>query len=197
MDSSTHNTKALTRANPNGKLNDPSIEEFPITPEQFDFTKILSNTMTRVNTVKWFQGMFDTFVALDHPDRELLSVYLTTMTSSLENTTYLYKIQISNNMKFQQLPVVAKDNMFYPKLLQSHQLWTILGIEIRAILQSTDLYSNYEYLFNIFEKPDEEMGSNLMRIIASNDNLPVMLKKLEDNSQEINIHIQEYKANEG
>lgn len=49
--------------------------------------------------------------------------FLKAITTSLETIFYLYRIQIADNIKAKKLLKVITDNLYYKKLLNSHQLW--------------------------------------------------------------------------
>lgn len=171
----------------------PSIEQFPTTPEDFDNTYVLPNRLVRFGMVKWFKGLFDEYIDHDSLDREKLLYYLTTMTSSLKNTTHLYKIQIADNIKVGKPPQVATDNLYYGKLLKSHQLWTKVAQQIEIIFNYSYL-KDYNYDFNLFQETDAAISVEVIRGFLLNWYLPGVMKELEDSSNEIFADIEKSKA---
>ena len=174
----------------------PSTDGFPVTPEEFYFTFGLSNSITRASMVIWFKEMLRVLVNLDDPNRAILSQYSTTLDTSLESTTFLYKIQIANNMKVNLPPKVTPDNKVYWKLLKSHQIWNQLEVKIQYLMRLTNLRLQYEILFGLLENPNSDIGKNLMKSFAISENLFITFKDMQDNLTDILIDIDEYKASE-
>ena len=177
-------------------MNTPPTDGFPVTPEEFYFTFGLSNSFTRVNMVKWFKEMLRVFVNLDDPNRAILSQYSNTLETSLESTTFLYKIQIANNMKVNLPPKVAPDNIAYWKLLRSHQIWKHLEAEIRYMTRFIDLQLQYENLFDLLKNSDSEIGKNLMKSFVIDENFFIVFRDMQDNLRDILTDIEEYRASE-
>ena len=177
-------------------MNNPLTDEFPITPEEFYFTSSLFNTFKRVNIAKWFKEMLHVFVKLDDPDRAILSQYSNTLETSLESTTFLYKIQIANNMKVNLPPKVVPDNIAYWKLLRSHQIWKQLEAKIQYMTRFIHPQLQYESLFDLLKDLDSDMGKNLMKGFTTNENFFIVFRDMQDNLRDILTDIEEYRSSE-
>ena len=178
-------------------MNVPLADDFPATPEEFYFRFGLSNSITRASMVKWFKEMLHVFVKLDDPNRVILSQYSTTLDTSLESTSFLYKIQIADNMKNNLPPKITADDKVYSKLLRSHQLWNQLEAKIQfQISQVTNIPPQYELLFGFLRNPNSNIANNIMRSFATSENILIILNDMQDNLSDMFIDIDEYKASE-
>ncbi len=165
-----------------------------MTAEDFEKTHFIPSILVRSDAVKWYKRMFNQYIGSDHPDREKVLYYLTTITSSLENTTELFKIQIIHNTELDSPLKITTDNLYYEKLFKSHQLWTDVAQQINIIINYAILIDNHNFVFDLFHKQDSETQREVIRGIILNWYLPEIIKELENNSNEMLKEIKMYKA---
>lgn len=165
-----------------------------MTAEDFEKTHFIPSILVRSDAVKWYKRMFNQYIGPDHPDREKVLYYLTTITSSLENTTELFKIQIIHNTELDSPLKITTDSLYYEKLFKSHQLWTDVAQQINIIINYAILIDNHNFVFDLFHKQDSETQREVIRGIILNWYLPEIMKELENNSNEMLKEIKMYKA---
>lgn len=146
--------------------------------------------------VTWFKEMLHVLVNLDDPNRATLLHFSTTLESSLESTTYLYKIQIADNMKFGLPPKVISDNKAYENLRRSVQIWNQLEAKLQYLMQLTPLPLQCETYFGFLKDLHPNIGKDLMKSIAISQDFTIIFDDMYENLTEVLINIANYEANE-
>lgn len=174
----------------------PSIDEFPVTPEEFQFKFILCNSITRSHMVTWFKEMSRVFVNLDDPNRAILLHFSTILENSLESIIYLYEIQIADNMKFGLLPKVISDNKAYGNLRRSVLIWNQLETKLQYLIQLTPLPLQCEAYFGFLKGLNTNIRKDLMKSIAISEDLSIIFNDMYENLTDVLINITDCEASE-
>lgn len=176
--------------------------EFPTTPEEFDRVEVLSNTVVRIDLVRWLNAMFKKFpYENNQAEKEKFTYYTTTMTSSHERVNYLYKIQATHNLRAKVSINVRPGNEYYDILLKAHQLWLDLTLQFVEIFMQTLVTDNSRYFWALpnssgTNPSQDNKGRQIMSQIIRNELIYGIIKQMEDNLKIVVSYIEEYEASE-
>lgn len=168
------------------------LDSFPKSPELFDFGFVISDWLSRINTVKLLNDFNDNKAYLNHCGKETLSNYSKILTSFHNTTRTLFKLQATINLQSQRSSDIVNGDFYYFILFECHQLWTDFGTEIKQIFTMAIIYV-YDYLHAIITGPKSEKGEYLLLLIKANDKLPLIIHMMEQN---INVLIENIKSAE-
>lgn len=175
--------------------------EFPTTPEEFDRVEVLSNTVVRIDLVRWLNSMFKKFPYTNNQaEKEKLTYYTMAITSHHERVNYLYKIQATYNLRAKVSVNVKPGNEYYNILLKAHQLWLDLTLQFVEIFMQTLVTDNSRYFWtlpNLSASPSQNnKGKQIMGLIIGNKLIPDIIKQMDDNLKIVVSHIEGYEASE-